>query len=40
VNLVRSDRVQQFRSQVAADYARATGRAAQIYVCEAADGAH
>ena len=39
VNLVRTDRVQEFRSQLAADYARATGHRPEIYVCEAADGA-
>jgi galactokinase len=39
VNLVHADRVAQFRSQLAADYARATGRRPEIYVCEAADGA-
>ena len=39
VNLVRTDRVAQFRSQLAADYARATGRRPEVYVCEAADGA-
>jgi galactokinase len=39
VNLVHADRVPQFRSQLAADYARATGRRPEIYVCEAADGA-
>jgi galactokinase len=39
VNLVHTDRVPQFRSQLAADYARATGHRPEIYVCEAADGA-
>jgi galactokinase len=39
VNLVRADRVAQFCSQLAADYARATGHRPEIYVCEAADGA-
>jgi galactokinase len=39
VNLVRTDRVQQFSSRLAADYARATGHRPEIYVCEAADGA-
>jgi galactokinase len=39
VNLVRTDRVQPFCAQLAADYARATGRRPEIYVCEAADGA-
>jgi galactokinase len=39
VNLVRTDRVQPFGAQLAADYARATGRRPEIYVCEAADGA-
>jgi galactokinase len=39
VNLVHTDRVAQFRTQLAADYARATGRRPEIYACEAADGA-
>jgi galactokinase len=39
VNLVHTDRVSQFRSQLAVDYARATGHRPEIYVCEAADGA-
>jgi galactokinase len=39
VNLVHIDRVAQFRTQLAADYTRATGRRPEIYVCEAADGA-
>jgi galactokinase len=39
VNMVHTDRVEQFRTQLAADYARATGHRPEIYACEAADGA-
>ncbi|MFI4890193.1 MAG: galactokinase [Steroidobacterales bacterium] len=39
VNLVRTGHVEQFGSRIAAGYARATGHRAEIYVCEAADGA-
>jgi galactokinase len=39
VNFVRTAKVEQFRAQLAEGYARATGHRAEIYVCEAADGA-
>ncbi len=39
VNLVRSADVEQFRARIAGGYARATGHRAEIYDCEAADGA-
>ncbi|HXH66819.1 MAG TPA: galactokinase [Candidatus Limnocylindrales bacterium] len=39
INLVREDCVEGFRRKVAAEYERATGRAPDIYVSEAADGA-
>jgi galactokinase len=39
VNLVRSEAVANFRSSIFERYLAATGRAPEIYVCEAADGA-
>jgi galactokinase len=39
VNLVEADAVADFTSTLAAGYEQATGRAPQIYVCAAADGA-
>jgi galactokinase len=39
VNLVHAAKVEEFRLRLAAGYARATGRRAEIYVCETADGA-
>jgi len=39
VNLVASDATAAFTRDLAAAYQRATGREAEIYVCEAADGA-
>jgi len=38
VNLVRSDRVEEFSSKVAQGYEGATGKKPEIYVCTAADG--
>jgi galactokinase len=39
VNLVASEATAAFTRDLAAAYQRATGREAEIYVCEAADGA-
>jgi len=39
INLVEEDRAEGFRAKVAAEYERATGRAPEIYVSPAADGA-
>jgi galactokinase len=39
VNLVRSDAVERFQSQITEGYQRATGIMPAAYVCSAADGA-
>jgi galactokinase len=38
VNLVKSDRVQDFSSKLADGYEKATGKQPEIYICTAADG--
>jgi galactokinase len=38
INLVRKDCVAEFKERVGEGYLRSTGRAAEIYVCSAADG--
>jgi galactokinase len=38
INLVRSEKVEEFKREVAAEYERATGHAPEIYVCATADG--
>ncbi|HYP26259.1 MAG TPA: galactokinase [Blastocatellia bacterium] len=40
INLVRAERVSDFKREVAEGYEAATGIAPEIYVCEAAAGAH
>jgi galactokinase len=39
VNLVRSDAVDRFRNQIKEEYLKATGKAPDLYVCSAAEGA-
>jgi galactokinase len=38
INVVRSDKVEEFQAKVKTDYAKATGNPPEIYVCTAADG--
>jgi galactokinase len=38
INLVKSDRVEEFQAIVSAGYENATGQRPDIYVCTAADG--
>jgi galactokinase len=38
INLVKREEVEAFRSSIAAEYGRATGKHPEIYVCSAADG--
>jgi galactokinase len=39
INLVNSNNVDQFKQSVASEYAQATGREPEIYVCTTAQGA-
>jgi galactokinase len=38
INVVRSDKVEEFQAKVRTDYAKVTGKPPEIYVCTAADG--
>jgi galactokinase len=38
INLVRKDCIAEFEERVGEGYLRSTGRAAEIYICSAADG--